>query len=412
MAPDAPLPPARFLSRKTPPHIVTLVLIAGLAALNQNIFLPALPEMARFFEADYAVMQLTLSGYLAGTAVVQLFIGPLSDRYGRRPVMIAALIILLLATVVCVVATDIAVFLTARMVQTTVVAGLVLSRAIVRDMVPIDQAASMLGYVTMGMAVVPMFGPAVGGMLSELFGWQASFGALGLLGTLVLAVVIADLGETNRNPSASFRAQFSVWPKLLGSRYFWNYALICVFMSGTFFSFLGGAPFAGTNLLKLSPGVLGVQFLYTAAGYMAGNFFSGRYARRVGILKMLILGNGITFLGVALALVFAVTGHFSTATFFGSMVLMGVGNGVALPSANAGMVNVRPDLAGSASGLGGALTLALGATVSMLASSIMSDETGVMPLLYVMFACAVASMASILLLVTSAKSPASGESRR
>lgn len=397
------LPPARFLDRKTPPHIITLVLIAGLAALNQNIFLPALPEMAAFFRTDYAVMQLTLSGYLAGTAALQLLIGPLSDRYGRRPVMIGALVVLIAATIVCVLSTHVAVFLAARMVQTTVVAGMVLSRAIVRDMVPVEQAASMLGYVTMGMAMVPMFGPAIGGMLSELFGWQASFTALGILAILILVIVIVDLGETNRSPSASFRAQFAVWPDLLGSRIFWNYALISVFISGAFFSFLGGAPFAGTTLLKLTPGALGLQFLYTAAGYMAGNFLSGRYARRLGLMRMLLIGNGISLLGVGLALAFALAGHFTALSFFGSMVLMGLGNGVALPSANAGMVNVRPDLAGSASGLGGALTLGLGAILSVIASSIMSEETGAVPLLVVMFACAVAAMLSIGLLRSSTR---------
>lgn len=405
MRPKTALPPARFLDRKTPPHIITLVLIAGLAALNQNIFLPALPEMAAFFRTDYAVMQLTLSGYLAGTAVLQLLIGPLSDRYGRRPVMIGALVVLIAATLVCVLSTHIAVFLAARMVQTSVVAGMVLSRAIVRDMVPVEQAASMLGYVTMGMAMVPMFGPAIGGLLSELFGWQASFAALGTLAVLILIVVIADLGETNRSPSASFRAQFAVWPDLLGSRIFWNYALISVFISGAFFSFLGGAPFAGTTLLKLTPGTLGLQFLYTAAGYMAGNFLSGRYARRLGLMRMLLIGNGISLLGVAIALAFALAGHFTALSFFGPMVLMGLGNGVALPSANAGMVNVRPDLAGSASGLGGALTLGLGAILSVIASSIMSEETGAVPLLMVMFACAVAAMLSIGMLRSSTRTP-------
>ena len=405
MRPDTALPPARFLDRKTPPHIITLVLIAGLAALNQNIFLPALPEMAAFFQTDYAVMQLTLSGYLAGTAILQLLIGPLSDRYGRRPVMIGALIILIAATIACVLSTHVAVFLAARMVQTAVVAGMVLSRAIVRDMVPVEQAASMLGYVTMGMAMVPMFGPAVGGLLSELFGWQASFTALGILAVLILIVVIADLGETNRSASASFRAQFAVWPELLGSRIFWNYALISVFVSGAFFSFLGGAPFAGTTLLKLTPGMLGLQFLYTAAGYMAGNFLSGRYARRLGLMRMLLIGNGISLLGVAMALAFALAGQFSALSFFGPMVLMGLGNGVALPSANAGMVNVRPDLAGSASGLGGALTLGLGAILSVIASSIMSEETGAVPLLVVMFVCAFAAMLSIGMLRSNTRKP-------
>ncbi|MCA0257850.1 MAG: multidrug effflux MFS transporter [Proteobacteria bacterium] len=390
-----PQPPARFFDRKTPPHIVTLVLIAGLSALNQNIFLPALPEMASFFKTDYAVMQLTLSGYLAGTALLQLVIGPLSDRYGRRPVMIGALAIMLIATLFCIFATDVTVFLIARMVQTAVVAGLVLSRAIVRDMVPLEEAASMLGYVTMGMALVPMFGPAVGGILSETFGWQACFAALAILTFLILIIVAADLGETNRQPIGSFRAQFRVWPHLLASRLFWSYALISVFVSGAFFSFLGGAPFAGTTLLKLSPSALGLQFLYTAVGYMVGNFFSGLFAKRLGIRHMLVIGNGITLIGIGFALVMAMAGHFTALSFFGSMVLMGLGNGVALPSANAGMVSVRPDLAGSASGLGGALTLGLGAILSVIAASIMTEETGAMPLLIVMFTCALIAMVSI-----------------
>ncbi|MCX8999825.1 multidrug effflux MFS transporter [Rhizobiaceae bacterium BDR2-2] len=392
------MPPSRFLDRNTPPHIVTLVLIAGIAALSQTIFLPALPEMAAYFATDYAVMQLALSGYLAGTAILQLFIGPLSDRYGRRPVMIGALVILILATVVCVLSTHIAVFLAARLMQTAVVAGMVLSRAIVRDMVPVEQAASMIGYVTMGMALVPMFGPAAGGLLSETFGWQASFAALAILAVAVLAVVVADLGETNRRPLASFRAQLAVWPELLASRQFWNYALISVFVSGSFFSFLGGAPFVGTTLLELSPGMLGLQFLYTAGGYMTGNFLSGRYARRLGLMRMLLIGNGISLLGIGLALVFALSGHFTALSFFGSMVLMGLGNGVALPSANAGMVNVRPDLAGSASGLGGALTLGLGAALSVIAPSIMSEETGPVPFIAIMLVCALAAMVSIAML--------------
>lgn len=405
-------PPPSRLDRRTPPHIVTLVLIAGLAALSTNIFLPALPEMTAYFGTDYAVMQLTLSGYLAGTAVLQLFIGPLSDRYGRRPVMIGSLAVLVAATLVCVLSTHVAVFLAARMVQTAAVAGMVLSRAIVRDMVPVEQAASMLGYVTMGMAMVPMFGPALGGLLSEIFGWQASFAALGVVAVVVLAVVFADLGETNRRPVASFRAQFAVWPDLVASRAFWSYTMISVFVSGAFFSFLGGAPFAGTTLLNLSPGALGMQFLYTAAGYMAGNFFSGRYARRLGLVRMLVIGNGITLFGVGLALALALAGHFTALSFFGSMVLMGLGNGVALPSANAGMVNVRPDLAGSASGLGGALTLGLGAVLSVVAASIMTEETGAAPLLAVMFACALAAMASIGFLSSGTRKAGDGRPER
>ena len=265
----------RFLDRKTPPHIATLVLIAGLSALNMNMFLPALPAMAADFGADYATIQLAISGYLAGTAVLQLIIGPLSDRYGRRPVLLSGIGLFLLATLVCIAATSIEVFLIGRMLQTTLIAGLVLSRAIVRDMVPMEEAASMIGYVTMGMTIVPMIGPVLGGVLSDLLGWQANFVAILIFGLMVMGVVWLDLKETNDSPSESFAAQFRAYPELLSSGAFWGYTLTTTFASGVFFAFLGGAPFVGSTLLGMSPTVLGLYFCFTAFGYMVGNFLSG-----------------------------------------------------------------------------------------------------------------------------------------
>jgi len=182
------MPPARFLDPRTPPHIVTLVLMAALGALNMNVFLPSLPGMARYFNADYALVQLTVSAYLAGTAFLQIFIGPLSDRFGRRPVMLVSIWLFLGATLICVFAPTIEILLIGRVLQAVVVAGLVLSRAIVRDIVGPAQAASMIGYVTMGMTLVPMVGPALGGFLDQMFGWQANFILTFLFGVMVLIV--------------------------------------------------------------------------------------------------------------------------------------------------------------------------------------------------------------------------------
>lgn len=130
----------------TPPHITTLVLLAGIGALSMNIFLPSLAAMAEYFETDYALVQLSISAYLGVIGVLQLIIGPLSDRYGRRPVMLWALAIFTLSTLGCLFAESIEVFLFFRALQAAVAAGIVLSRAIVRDMVPANEAASMIGY--------------------------------------------------------------------------------------------------------------------------------------------------------------------------------------------------------------------------------------------------------------------------
>ncbi|KAA3529130.1 MFS transporter [Agrobacterium tumefaciens] len=377
---------ARFLDRTTPPHIITLVVIAGVAALCMNLFLPSLAAMALHFETDYAVMQFAVSGYLAATACLQLLIGPLSDLFGRRPVMLASIGMMIVATLVCMLAPDITVFMFGRVAQAAVVSGFVLARAIVRDMVPMEQAASMIGYVTMGMSVVPMVGPTVGGLLNDISGWQSSFALLALLGVGILVLAWFDLGETNHNRSASFSQQFHAWPELLRSPLFWGYALTSTFSSGMFFSFLGGAPFVGSVLYGLAPAMLGLQFFFMASGYMLGNFVSGRYASQIGITRMMLSGNVVAIAGIVAAIALIFTGAESPYAFFVPLALIGVGNGVTLPSANAGMVSVQAHLAGSASGLGGAMTIGGGAALSVLASSVLSKEDGTWPLLLVMLA--------------------------
>ena len=388
----------RFLDRRTPPHIVSLVLIAGLSALTMNIFLPSLPDMAAHFRVDYAAIQMVISAYIAMTAVVQVVIGPLSDRLGRRPTMIASLVVLILATLICLVANDFYILMFGRLLQTAVVAGLVLSRAVIRDMVPMEEAASMIGYVTMGMTLVPMVGPALGGILNDAFGWRASFVAILVLGAVVLALVASDLGETNRNRSESFAAQFRSWPQLLSSSRFWGYTATATFTSGAFFAFLGGSPFVGAAILELTPSMLGMQFFFIAGGYMVGNYCSGRFARRAGISNMMLIGSLFAVVGTLIPLLLITLGYNTALAFFGPLVIMGLGNGLTLPSANAGMVSVKPHLAGSASGLGGAITMGGGAALSVLASSLLTVETGAYPLLAVMLVSGILAIASVLYL--------------
>ncbi len=390
--------PSRFLDPTTAPHIVSLVAIAGLSALTMNIFLPSLPAMASDLGISYDRVQILVSGYIAMTALVQLVIGPLSDRYGRRPVMIGALLILIAASFVCIFATSIEVLTLARMVQTSVVAGLVLSRAIIRDMVPMEEAASMIGYVTMGMTLIPMVGPTIGGLLSDAFGWRSNFTAILVAAIVVLILVYRDLGETNRQKSGSFSEQFRAWPRLLASPRFWGYTMAGTFTSGAFFAFLGGAPFVGGTLMGLTPSMLGLQFMFIASGYIAGNYLSGRFAKRAGIEMMMLAGGLVALVGAAIPIFFLLQGFVSSVVFFVPQVIVGFGNGLSLPSTNAGIVSVRPELAGSASGLGGAITMGGGAFLSWLASRILTVETGAMPLLLVMLACCVLALVAVMVL--------------
>ncbi len=383
------LPRARFLDRTTPPHILTLVLLAGLSALSMNVFLPSLPNMTEYFQTDYALMQLSVSAYLGLTGLLQLVIGPISDRFGRRPVIKVAIIIFLLATIGCLLAPTVEIFLMFRMLQTAIATGLVLSRAIVRDIVPADQAASMIGYVTMGMSLVPMIAPAIGGYLDDLFGWQANFSILLVVGVIVAAIIWLDLGETHRHKSTSFMAQMRDYPELFTSRRFWGYCLTAAFASGAFFAFLGGAPFVATHFFGLNASSLGLYFGIVSIGYMAGNFLSGRYSVRIGINHMILYGGLITLAGVSVSLLLISLGATHPMSFFGFMLLVGVGNGMVLPNSNAGMLSVRPQLAGSAAGLGGAIMLGGGASLAAVTGALLTPETGPFPLLYVMVATAV-----------------------
>ena len=389
----------RFLDRSTPPHIVTLILLAGLSALVMNIFLPSLPNMTAYFETEYWIMQLSVAVYLGVNAVLQILIGPISDKLGRRPVILWGIGGFCVATLGCIYAPDIYTFLAFRMTQAVIVTAMVLSRAVVRDCVPQDQAASMIGYVTMGMAVVPMIGPAFGGVLDEAFGWQSNFWLLLALGLALFWLTWSDLGETASVSGLTLGQQFAQYPELLTSPRFWGYALAAGMSSGAFFAYLGGAPYVGTEVFGMSPAVLGFFFGAPAIGYFLGNFISGRFSARIGVNRMVYAGTLINATGIVLSMLVFWLGFGSEWTFFGFMTFVGLGNGMTIPNATAGMLSVRPHLAGTASGLGGAIMLGGGAALSALAGALLVQGTGPWPLLWIMLATAIFAIMAIQLVI-------------
>ncbi|MBF9058531.1 Bcr/CflA family efflux MFS transporter [Rhodobacterales bacterium HKCCSP123] len=392
----ATIDPVRFLDRATPPHIFTLIVLTGLGALSMNIFLPSLPQMTEYFVTDYRLMQLSVALYLAVNAGLQMVIGPISDRFGRRPVLLVGIVVFLAATLGCILAPNIEVFLFFRMLQAVIVVGLVLGRAVVRDMYPADQAASQIGYVTMGMAVVPMIGPAIGGVLDQTFGWQANFWLLFILGVMVLGLTWRDLGETARATSTSFAAQFREYPELLTSRRFWGYCMTAAFASGAFFAYLGGAPFVGSEVFGLPPALVGFYFGAPALGYFFGNWISGRFSVRLGINAMILWGTTISAVGLTMSLILFLLGFKTALVFFGFMTFVGLGNGMVLPNATSGMLSVRPHLAGTASGLGGAIMIGGGAALSALAGALLTGGNGAYPLIGIMLLTSILAVLSIL----------------
>ncbi|MFV0303647.1 MAG: multidrug effflux MFS transporter [Paracoccus sp. (in: a-proteobacteria)] len=381
---------------RTPPHLLTLVALSGVSALSMNVFLPSLPGMARDFGVDYAVMQLSVSAYIGASAILQLAAGPISDRLGRRPVVLWSLVIFLLATLGTLLAGDVTTFLVFRIIQAAIATCMLVPRAAVRDMFDGNRAASMIGYVTMGMSVVPMVAPIIGGVLDEAFGWRANFALMGGLALLVLLWAWFDLGETVRDGGVPLRRQIANYPALARSVRFWGYCAAAALSAGAFFAYLGGAPFVGEQVFGLTSAQVGYYFAAPSIGYLAGNFMSGRFSARIGMNPMILGGAVVCFAALAVALLADVAGLNHPLLFFGAIAVMGLGNGMVLPNANAGMMSVRPELAGTASGLGGALSVAGGAVLSALAGALLHEGSGATPLLLIMSASALGSLAAIL----------------
>ena len=373
----------------------TLICLAAIGALALNMHLPSLPAMANTFGVSYSVTTLSISLFLGMNAVFQIFVGPLSDRYGRRPIVLGSLFIFCLCSVGCILATNFEFFLICRIFQAVVIAGLVISRAAVRDSYSQDQAASVLGYVAMGMAIFPLIGPALGGVLEVKFGWIASFWVLLGVGIFIFLLTYFDMGETNRHKTASMTEQFHAYPELLKSRRFWGYSLTAAFNAGGYYAYLGGAAYVGLEIFELSPDILGFYIGSPVLGYVIGNGLSGRYSVTFGINKMISMGSMITSMGMILCIgLFTMTVPIPL-SFFGCVFLTGIGHGMVLPNANAGMMSVRPRLAGSASGLGGALNTGGGAIIATGTAAVLIPGTGALTLILIMLVSCVMTILTI-----------------
>ena len=374
------------------PHIVTLVAAAAVGALATTMFVPSMPSIASDLRSSYAAVQVGLSGFLVVTALVQLASGPMSDFWGRRPVLIWSLVVFLAGSVLCTVAGGIEAFLTGRLLQGAGAAGIVMSRTIVRDLFERDRAASMIGYVTMAMAVAPMIGPWLGGVIDEAVGWRGTFVVLAVFGAATLTAFMFDLPETNRDLGRPVAEQFQAYRVLLTTPAFWVFTATGALTGATFFGFLGGAPLLSSMLLAMSPSDYGMWFALCAAGYMLGNFLTGRYAQRVGLERMIVAGSLVTLLGPAAMVASFALGIDHPFSLFGWSALVGVGNGMVLPSNIAAGVSVRPDAAGAASGLIGTLQTLTGAGASVITAWAVGDGTRAVPFALVILAFAVGAV--------------------
>ena len=339
---------------KAAPTNITLSAIAGIYILAQVIIVPALPDLGIIFLSDYRTIQLSVSAFSIGAAIVNLIAGPLSDRFGRRPIAIGFFIIFILSSLGSYFSENIYIFLLFRFFQASSAAGMVLARVIVGDIYSGSKATVMFGYISTIMAIGPLIGPLLGGLISDYLGSMQIFNFLTILGLLLFGLILYDLDETNLNRSPNMLSQIKSYPLLLLSMNFWPPTLVSAFSFSIFGIFFVGAPFVAVNVYGLSPSQIGLLLAFIPLGFVPGNIIVGKIVDRFSTKLLLILGSILLISGPLIALL---TSNLYThpLAFFLPMLIMGFGTGIIWPVANTAIIQAVPSLAGSASGISSAL---------------------------------------------------------
>ncbi|KHQ51041.1 multidrug effflux MFS transporter [Mameliella alba] len=380
----------------SPPSLVTLVLLTVLGIVSVNMFLPSLANMARSFSISYTTASLAISLFMLITAGLQLVIGPLSDLYGRRPVLLWSLALFTCASLGTALAPDFTSLMVFRVLQTAVIAGNVLSRAIVRDTSPPSEATSRLGTIGMAIALGPMIAPVIGGVMDQALGWRSTLWAFTGLGAALLWLCWADVGETNPRRGQGFAAHFRAYPALLTDLRFWSYTVSMGLGIGIFFAFLAGTPLLGAAYFDISESAVGALIGLPPAGFVIGSYLSRRLGARVAPPLMVLAGRLVSVAGLGIALLLWTLGPGSAWSFFLLMPVIGVANGLSTPAGMAGAMSVRPDLTGSAAGLSGAVTIGCGAAMTSVSGAILGATPDPTRLIWLLWGLALLSVLAAL----------------
>jgi len=336
---------------------ILLTAVVGLGALSIDMFLPSLPALARAYDTGPATAQLTVTLFLAGLAPAQLAWGPLSDRFGRRRTLLTGLGLYAAAGLACALAPSIRTLVAARVLQAFGAgSGQVISRAIVRDVYALDQAARVLALMGTAQALNPILAPIIGGFLHALFGWRSVFFVLAGFGAVFMLAGAAMIPETNVRPDTTALRPARFLGNLgtvLRDPTYLAYVLVVTFMFCGQFAFISGSSFVLIQGLGVSPAVYGFCFAAVAVGIMGGSFMTSQLTGRVSGDRLILIGTG---LGAAAGLFMATlawSGVTGVAAIIAPMFFFSLGLGLANPNAVAGAVGPYPHMAGLASaGLG------------------------------------------------------------
>jgi DHA1 family bicyclomycin/chloramphenicol resistance-like MFS transporter len=365
----------------TPRSTAYLCLLIGLASfgpITMSIYGPVMPVVGADLHATPEGVKYTLTTYMIGFAAGQLFYGPVSDRYGRRPTLIFGLMFFAAATFGCCFSSSIVGLTGLRLVQGLGAAsGVVLSRALIRDAYEFNEMPRIMSLIALVLNVAPALAPSIGGFLGEAYGWRATFWFVGGFGLLILAVVLFGLGETNRfrGEKTGFAVLLKGSGEMLSDRRFLGFVLTLGFAFALNFGMLAGTPFIMQDKLGFTPREFGLLSLVSITGFASGSLVNNRMVGRV--LPITILRTGGWF-HVAAVVVMGVLSLMRVEVWWaitGPYTILSFGSGLIGPAASAGAVGLYPRLAGTASSWLGLAQMGMGAVGTVVVALLSTVES-------------------------------------
>lgn len=359
---------------------LTLLLAAmsAIGPLTTDMYLPSLPDIAQRLDATTAQVQFTISSYLIGFAVGQIVYGPLSDRHGRKPVFIGAMALFCVATFVCALAPSIETLIAARFVQALGgCGGIVLARAVVRDLHSGVHAGREMSLITSVMAVAPVLAPVIGGAVQSVFGWRGIFVTLGVAGVAGLAVIWLLMPETLKTRSTERLSVASIWASyriVAGNHAYLAYLAMSSAIYAGLFAWISGAAFVLQDLYGLTPFEFGFVFAVGSSGFLIGSFIATRIVRRVGIDGVISLGAAAAAVGGLGVLVSVAIDFNSSLSIVLPMSVYLSGLGMVLPQSIAGALTPFPERAGAASSLFGFVQQTIAAVCGALVGTLLGHD--------------------------------------